>query len=215
MSGACRSDELVKMKMEHVNVLEGKIAIEIPHTKTYTSRSFIISDPDWVAIFHKYLTLRKNLKNDRLFVQWRNGKLHNQAIGYHSISKFPHKIAAFLKLPKIETFTGHAFRRTSATLLVDNGADLLQLKRLGGWKSSTVAEGYIEASLENKSKTALMLSSTSKGIQLSSASTSTSHAETHPQAQEIIVPNETQFQQDGLKISIINNNANLTINVNK
>lgn len=196
--------------MDHVNVLDQKIAIEIPHTKTYTSRSFIVSHPDWVAIFHKYLTMRKNIKNDRLLVQWRHGKLHNQAIGYHSISKFPQKIAAFLKLPNIETFTGHAFRRTSATLLADNGADILQLKRLGGWKSSTVAEGYIESSLENKSKTALMLSSTSKSIELSDASPS--HEET---PQETIVSNQTQVQQDGLKISIINNNANLTINVNK
>ena len=41
-------------------------------------------------------------------------------------------------------------RRTSATLLVDTGADITTLKRHGGWRSSTVAEGYIEDSLANK-----------------------------------------------------------------
>ena len=50
----------------------------------------------------------------------------------------------------------YCFRRTSATLLVNNGADL-QLKRIGGLKSSSVAEGYIDQSKENQAKTANML----------------------------------------------------------
>lgn len=36
--------------------------------------------------------------------------------------------------------------------MVDAGADLTVLKRHGEWKSSTVAEGYIEESLGNKRK---------------------------------------------------------------
>jgi hypothetical protein len=39
-------------------------------------------------------------------------------------------------------------------MLADTGADLLTIKRHGGWKSNTVAEGYIETSLENKKKVA-------------------------------------------------------------
>jgi hypothetical protein len=34
--------------------------------------------------------------------------------------------------------------------LVHAGADLLTLKSHGGWKSSAVAEGYIENSIQNK-----------------------------------------------------------------
>lgn len=59
-------------------------------------------------------------------------------------------IAAFLKLPNPEQFTGHCFRRSSATMLVNAGGDLLTLKRHGGWRSSAVAEGYIDDSIENK-----------------------------------------------------------------
>jgi integrase len=44
-------------------------------------------------------------------------------------------------------YTGHSLRRTSATLLVDEGGDLTTLKRHGGWRSSFVAEGYIEESI--------------------------------------------------------------------
>ena len=43
--------------------------------------------------------------------------------------------------------TGHCFRRTSATLLVDGGTDQLTLMRHGGWRSATVAQGYLEDSL--------------------------------------------------------------------
>lgn len=41
-------------------------------------------------------------------------------------------------------------RRTSATLLVDSGGDITSLKRHGGWKSTKVAEGYIENSIQSK-----------------------------------------------------------------
>ncbi|CAG9790350.1 unnamed protein product [Diatraea saccharalis] len=35
-------------------------------------------------------------------------------------------------------------------LLADSGADILTLKRHGGWRSSTVAESYVEDSIQNK-----------------------------------------------------------------
>jgi len=41
-------------------------------------------------------------------------------------------------------------RRSSATLLANAGGDISTLKRHGGWKSSTVVESYIEASLCSK-----------------------------------------------------------------
>jgi hypothetical protein len=40
-------------------------------------------------------------------------------------------------------YTGHSFRRRSSTLLMANapGVDMLDLKRHGSWRSSSVAEG--------------------------------------------------------------------------
>lgn len=35
-------------------------------------------------------------------------------------------------------------------MLVDAGGDILSLKRHGGWKSTTVAESYLEESIGNK-----------------------------------------------------------------
>ena len=62
----------------------------------------------------------------------------------------PKQIADWLKLPNPHLYTGHSFRRTSATLLVDGGGAITDLKRHGGWKSSTVAEGYINESMNHK-----------------------------------------------------------------
>ncbi|KAJ8982961.1 hypothetical protein NQ317_005279 [Molorchus minor] len=45
-------------------------------------------------------------------------------------------------------------RRSSATLLADAGVDITTIKRHAGWKSTTVAEGYVENSIENKTKIA-------------------------------------------------------------
>ncbi|XP_023312630.1 uncharacterized protein LOC111692753, partial [Anoplophora glabripennis] len=61
-------------------------------------------------------------------------------------------------LPNPSSYTGHCLRRTSATALANAGATMTNLKRHGGWKSSTVAEGYLEDSIELRNKTARMLS---------------------------------------------------------
>lgn len=60
------------------------------------------------------------------------------------------KTAKYLKLKDVELYTGHCFRRTSATFLADLGADLRPIKRHGGRSSDGVAEGYIESSVANK-----------------------------------------------------------------
>ena len=60
------------------------------------------------------------------------------------IAKVPQNIAQYLGLPEPCKYKGHCFRRSSATLLVNGGGDILQLKKHGGWKSTNVAEGYID-----------------------------------------------------------------------
>ena len=60
------------------------------------------------------------------------------------------KNANYLKLEHPESYTGHSFRRTSATLLVNKGVDILGLKRHGTWRSSSVAKSFVEDALQNK-----------------------------------------------------------------
>jgi integrase len=102
-------------------------------------------------VVQKYINLRPpNVSTDSLFLNYQKGKCTCQNIGVNKISKMGKEIANYLKLPEAEKYTGHSFRRSSATILVDAGADITALKRHGGWKSTTVAEGYIDTFMKNK-----------------------------------------------------------------
>ncbi|KAJ8984396.1 hypothetical protein NQ317_003979, partial [Molorchus minor] len=74
--------------------------------------------------------------------------------GKNTMGKIPSVVASYLKLPDVACYTGHCLRRSSATLLADAGVDITTIKRHAGWKSTTVAEGYVEDSIENKTKIA-------------------------------------------------------------
>ena len=98
------------------------------------------------------MALRPNdVETPRFFLNYHNGKCTKQPVGINKFGKMPQIIASYLKLPEAGSYTGHTFR-TSATLLADSGADITTVKRHGGWKSSSVAEGYIEDSVQNKRK---------------------------------------------------------------
>lgn len=156
VSGACRREELYNMKMSEIEEREGMFIVNVPNTKTNIQRTFTVIDREneavhYLEILRKYIRLRpSNARSDHLFLNYRNGKCTAQVIGKGTIGGWPSKIAKYLKLQAAEAFTGHSFRRTSATLLANKGVDVFGLKRHGGWRSSTVAESYVEDSLQNK-----------------------------------------------------------------
>jgi Phage integrase family. len=134
------------------------ILVNIPNTKTKKHRSFTIIGEFYLNLYRKYATLRpKDITFDRFFIKYQNGHCHRVVMGIHKISKVPKDVASFLRLPNPHEYTGHCLRRTSATILVDNGGDITTLKRHGGWKSTSVAEGYIEDSVNNKKQIAMKI----------------------------------------------------------
>lgn len=132
------------------------LVIKIPNTKTNIQRTFTVSNnsedgSNHMDIYRKYVALRPVGTNSRqLLVRFSKGVCYNQVVGVNTIAKIPKDVAEFLKLPDSALYTGHCFRRTSASLLANAGADLLALKRHGGWRSSTVAEGYVDDCISNK-----------------------------------------------------------------
>lgn len=98
------------MKLKDIASTENRATVVIPDSKTHQSRVFIISNLEWIKILQMYLTLKKNIENDRFFMQMRYGKIIKQPFGHNSISKFPNKIAIYLKLDNPETYTDHCFR---------------------------------------------------------------------------------------------------------
>ena len=150
--GGLRKDDLVNLKFSLVNDHGTMYSVKVPAGKTPVLRSFVI-EGEFYDIVKRYFDKRVPTVHDRVFMNFRIGKCTVQPIGKNKIAKMPREIAEFLNLPNPELYTGHSFRRTSSTLLVDAGADLLTLKRHGGWKSDKVAEGYVAASMRNKKRT--------------------------------------------------------------
>lgn len=152
ISGACRTMELTNLTIENVEKHNKLLLIKLPNTKTKIDRSFVVHE-EFAKYVEKYQALRpENMNTNRFFLNYSKGRCHRQVIGKNKFAGMPKQIATYLKLKNVDLYTGHCFRRTSATLLADSGANLSMLKRHGGWKSSKVAEGYIEESVENKSE---------------------------------------------------------------
>lgn len=156
IAGACRRDELRKMRVQDIADKDDILIITIPDSKNGKKRTFtltndIFAEIDPLELFRKYASLRpSHCSHNTFFINYRLGKCSTQVVGVHTFAKIPSLIAKYLDLPNPADYTGHCYRRTSASLLADSGADILTLKRHGGWKSSTVAEGYVEDSIANK-----------------------------------------------------------------
>lgn len=163
--GACRREELYNVSVNDIVDTGSSIIVTVPKTKTGQRRMFSIIDDkddiDYLGKIRKYIDMRpKNISHDHFFVSCRKDKCTVQRIGINTFGDMGKKVAVFLKLPEPTLYTGHAFRRSSATLLADSGADLALLKRHGSWKSTSVAERYVEDSLASKNKIARMIHGT-------------------------------------------------------
>ena len=160
--GACRKSELLSLKVTDIVDNEIHAVVNIRESKT-GPRTFLIDGHseeklNCLLMLRKYMALRRTAKIDRLFVNFRNGKCINQGIGINTLASFPSKIATFLQLEEPKTYTSHAFRRSAATWVADSGVDIINLKRFGGWKSDSVAQGYVGSSVSVKRTLALAVS---------------------------------------------------------
>jgi integrase len=154
VTGGCRCDEITSLTMGDIEDLGSAILIKLQDTRNYKSRSFIIVEKFYLEICRKYISVRKDIKISRFLLKYHNGKCANMVMGKHKIGSAPREIASFLKLPNYHEYTGHCLRRTSATLLVDNG-DISALERHKGWRSMPVTESCRKDSIENREQTVL------------------------------------------------------------
>lgn len=214
IAGACRCDELLRLEMDDIKDLENLILVNIPNTKTNKPRSFTILGDVYINLYREYAALRpKDINFTRFFIKFQNGKCHKVVMGIHKISSVARDVASYLKLPNPSQYTGHCLRRTSATLLVDNGGDITCLKRHGGWKSDNIAEGYIDESLSNKKATAMKILNP-QGCSTSATIQSPSVPECRVKATTTI-STDTEMGSSGFNIqncSVNNCTFNITIN---
>lgn len=148
--GALRCAEFTNLKCSQVEDINNKFLVSIQDTKTDIDRTFIIG-PMFYSKVKEYISLKPTDQfTDRFFIQYLNGKCHRQVMGKNKIGSVPSTIASFLQLENSSRYTGHCFRRTAATLLSNSGANMAMLKQLGGWRSDSVASGYIANSMKTK-----------------------------------------------------------------
>ena len=207
-AGACRGMELCQLFCDDVLDTGSCLLINIRNTKNKQDRSFIVknshsSSTDVVGLCRKYISLRpKSVKNNRFFLSYKKGKCSQQPVGKNLFGQFPKKIARFLNLPDSNLYTGHCFRRTSASLLADSGVNIDQLKRHGGWKSSAVAEGYVERSLNNKKQVSDQIFGQGISVQKEMSSMSISTPKNNPASTR-------QYDDTNIDIQIRNNSVDL------
>lgn len=169
--GFMRGGEMYELLMKRVKLQpDGDYLIKYGNTKTdpgnVENMCFVVTnEPDSpvnpVVFIKKYLDLMatRDPPNPYVFSQLRQGKVHNQRLGKHFfLNKAPKSIAMFLGKNTPEKYTGHSFRRSGATNAAENGAGHEDLKRLGRWKSSSVAEGYVQESIASKKRLATYVS---------------------------------------------------------
>lgn len=168
--GALRVDDLSKLTWEVTDFQKEGIWVELKERKTgvvQDGHRFLLpaclSDVRVcpVSIARKYQTLLSNKATGRIFLSIRNGKFTSAVLGKNKLREIPKFIALFLGLEAPERFTGQCFRRSSATSLADSGISRTNLKRHGGWRSDTVAEGYLHDSKKMRVDIAEMLSENS------------------------------------------------------
>lgn len=208
--GACRRSELLNLNVKDIEYMDNGIKITVPKTKTKIIRQFVINegsdrDVNLVEIFKKYAGLRPHdVIIGRFFLGFRKGKCIKQPIGINTIGGYPKRIAIFLNLSSPGEYTGHCFRRSSASLLADSGANLTTLKQHGGWESDKVTEKYIQHSLNNKRKIADSIMG-SKIVRADNVSTTSS---TTAQSSESVIENGNV--STGTNVTIISSQTSRT-----
>ncbi|HYT46389.1 MAG TPA: site-specific integrase [Methylomirabilota bacterium] len=207
MFGSCRRVELCDLRTSDIKREGSSLIITVRPTKTEKGRKFAVVDDSaiaYVQLFNKYLSLRpENVDTDRVFLRYANGKCTKQVVGINNFGACPSRVARFLNLPEAEKYTGHAFRRTSATIMANGGMSIDELKRQVGWKSSAVAAGYVEESTVNKVKVSNIIAGAVSGESIASTSSGTV-VDVH------VNKMMKELQSAGIKIS---GNHNCTFNI--
>lgn len=214
--GACRREELCQMTLDNVEDMGTSLIINIPDTKNKVPRTFTVLEKLYLDLYRRYTSLRPtNVGHRRLFLKYVNGKCTRNPVGINSFGKIPSTIARYLQLPNPLLYTGHCFRRSSASLLANAGANLTTIKRHGGWRSSAVAEGYIEDSLENKNSIARKI----LPVQTTAAVASTSSTSTDGNAvvsiQSLATEGAGSLDEIIRFSNCVNNNCIFNISINK
>lgn len=124
------------MKLSDINWEEGIITISRDDFKTDKNLE-VGMGKDIVKILKDYLEIRDNLKpkSEHLFVSLRGNQLTSDAV-YKSLNKYAEKTDC------IDKISPHMMRHTCATIMLENGATLEEIKNVLGHSTIQTTEIY-------------------------------------------------------------------------
>lgn len=117
-----------------------------------------------VEILKLYISQVKERKGRILKNFHQKGRKYIQDMGENTVKEAPKTIAKFLNLPDYKEFSSHSFRRTSATVMADNGGSALQMKSKFGWSHESTIKEYFDHSKDGLKKAAQLLNNEEKII---------------------------------------------------
>lgn len=136
IAGALRCRELLLLSLDDIQDEGSTLFVKVKDTKANGYRFFRILNSRFIQLYKKYASLRPpHTHHRRFFIYYKYGKCSTQAVGKNTLGKIPATIAAYLKLPDPDLYTGHCLRRSSAISLAKSG-----LKCYGDLKSRNVEE---------------------------------------------------------------------------
>jgi integrase len=173
--GALRIGECFVILRSDITLTTKGLLVSITRTKTdraqlgttfvipylpHTTNAAGIDSVDPIELYKEYMFKIEHIPAERFFLTHnrKTDMYKNSPISKNTMASFPRLVAEWLKKDNPKVYTGHSLRATSATILADSGASLENLKRHGGWKSTSVAEGYIRESMQQKTDVAVALS---------------------------------------------------------
>ena len=167
--GNMRCNELTYLTVEDIAVktdTNGKLFLNVTIRKSKTDQegngfNFHVKPlyTDYCPI-KLFLNYRPFVEKGRLWRTYNNKirKFTTRPLGINMIRQVPKRIADFLDLKG--NYTGHSIRRTSSTTFAESeNTTIMDLKRFGRWKSTTVALGYLDKSEKVKDNLASKIKS--------------------------------------------------------
>eukprot|EP00957_Ditylum_brightwellii_P012964 979433-Ditylum_brightwellii.AAC.1 len=151
--GPLHKKEVLKINCEDVRYVEEKNQYDVATAFVRKTRAQTIPFelPEYMTTgMSTYLGEIPKKKECLLKNFSAKSKTHIQNMGKCSLHSWPTQVMEMLELDAAG-YSSTCWHRSGATSMASSGAGIINLKCAGGWKSSTVAEGYIAESVQMKS----------------------------------------------------------------
>lgn len=153
-----RKGEIYGLEEKDVVFKADEINVAILRTKNGKDRNIKIVNTETIPavdIMRRYKQITSSIGQRTYFLHGiKNNKAVRQRLGINRVAAHCEEVAKFLELSNPKSYSSHTNRRTSTTIMANNGATNVQLKSLGGWKNMKTVDGYIAENETMQRKTA-------------------------------------------------------------